>query len=328
MYFIRFLFTTLYFGIRVLLVRWRAEKQAVALLRDLEQRLNGRFDQATFRKVAKSHPIYLSIVNDAFTGLHGRTTTVAEQERCVLYFICSSLFDNFFDEHSRTDDEIYAMTFAPDTYVPKDFDDRAAKYAHTRLLNEVKDKQGYLEVLMHEYKGQMISREQFDPAITNERIQEICFYKCGNATLLCKYYLDVDASEAETAIWYRLGAFIQLCDDLFDIYFDVPAGINTLATRCTNAYEMETFFLGLIKDMQERIRAIPVSKARREKFAIAMAGIYSLGLVAIEQLKKLQGDAPQLPQFANLPRKTMIVDMERFGNMWRWFKFVYKYGKL
>lgn len=145
---------------------------------------------------------------------------------------------------------------------------------------------------------------------------------------ICKYYLDVDASEAETAIWYRLGAFIQLCDDLFDIYFDVPAGINTLATRCTNAYAMEAFFLGLIKDMQERIRSIPVSKARREKFAIAMAGIYSLGLVAIEQLKRLQGQSAQLPQFANLPRKTMIVDMERFGNMWRWFKFVYKYGKL
>lgn len=328
MYFIRFLFTLLYFGLRVVLVRWRAGKQAVALLRELEQRFDGRFDAATFKKVVKSHSIYLSIVNDAFTGLHGRHTSPREQERSVLYFICSSLFDNFFDDQSRSHEAIKAMTFAPDSYSPVNFDDRVGVYAHQQLLAEVKDREAYIAVLQREYAAQAASQEQFDAHITNERIQEITFEKGGNAVLLCKFYLDMDAGEAESAAWYRLGTLIQLSNDLFDIYKDTQAGIHTLATRCTDAYAMEAYYLQLVGDMRQRIQQIPANPNQKERFSIAMAGTYALGLVAIEQLKKLQGVATQLPQFANLPRKALIVDMEQLGNMWRWLRFVYQYGKL
>lgn len=328
MYFIRFLFALLYFGIRVVLVRWRGGKQAVGLLRALEQQFDGQFDAATFRKVVKSHSVYLSIVNDAFTGLHGRNTNRKEQERSILYFICSSLFDNFFDDQSRSHDAIMAMTFAPDTYTPTDFNDRVGIYAHQQLLAYVKDKHAYLAVLKKEYAAQAASQEQFDAQISNERIQAITFEKGGNAVLLCKFYLDVEAGNAESAAWYRLGTLIQLSNDLFDIYKDTQAGIHTLATRCTDAYAMETHYLNLVSDMHQCIQQIPTTAWRKQRFSIAMAGTYALGLVAIQQLKKLQGASAQLPQFANLPRKALIVDMEQFGNMWRWLRFVYQFGKL
>jgi hypothetical protein len=56
-------------------------------------------------------------------------------------------------------------------------------------------------------------------------------------------------------------------------------------------------------------------------------GICALGLIAIEQLINIQGNAATLPDLKTLTRKDLIIDLERKSNLWKWVKTVYKLAK-
>jgi len=328
LYFFKFCFIVIRFGLRLVWVRKRAIKQAMTYVEQIEKKLQGKFDAATFKKVVKSHSVYLAIVNDAFTLLHGRTTSAIEQERSIHYFICSSLFDNFFDNQQLTLAQIEAITFQPHHFQPTSFDESAFLQSHLFLLNGMKDTTEYLGVLRKEFDAQVASMEQFDSAITNQAIEHITFEKGGNAVLMCRYYLDIIPTKEEEACWYLLGSMIQLSNDLFDIYKDLQENIQTLANRTVDAHAMQSFYLRQVNSMKQKIQLLPYSATRKEAFSISMAATYTLGLVAIRQLKQIQGNLKSLPALAHLPRKQLIVDMEKPKNICYWIKFLYRHGKL
>jgi hypothetical protein len=328
LYFCRFWFNVILFGIRLVQRRSLGKKHSIDVLTQMEQSLNGKFDAATHKKVVKSHSVYLPIVNDAFTLLHGRLANQNEQLRSINYFICSSLFDNFWDDKSHTPEHIEKITFNPDEYAASSFDEKAFLQSHTFLLAQMPDTEEYLQVLRNEFNAQQASMQQFDANITNEAIQHITFEKGGNAVLMCRYYLDVQPTKPEEECWYLLGTMIQLSNDLFDIYKDLQHNIQTLPVRITNAYEMETFFLKQVNKMKQNIKELPYNQQQKFAFSLSMAATYCLGLTAIEQLKKLQAHQPNLPNFTTLPRKALIVDMEKPATIWQWIKLVYKHSKI
>ena len=316
------------FGLRLISVRRRAKRDATEYLHKVEARLGWSFDAPTFHKIVKSHSVYLPIVNDAFTALHGRYTTEIEQERSIHYFTCSSLFDNFLDDRLLTLEQVENIVFHAGEYEAASFDERAFMESQAFVLIGMKEKDAYALVARKVFDAQLASLKQFDVSISNEKIQEITFAKGGNSVLLCRYYLDINPTKEEEQCWYLLGTMIQLSNDLFDIYKDTQQNIQTLATRCIDAYAIEKIFLEQVNKMRGCIHSLPYSKTRKQHFSIAMAATYSLGLVAIAQLKTLQGSEKTLPSFGSLPRKALIIDMEKPKNIWLWLKFVYRYAKL
>jgi hypothetical protein len=316
------------FGIRLALVRRKAFQQASLILHQTEAQYGGVFDNATFRKTAKSYSLWLPGVIDSFTALHGRRSTVIEQERGVHYFICSSLFDNFFDEKLLTFNEIKSISFNPENFAARSFSEKAFLHSHLLLLNATAGMSEYLNVSQHEFDAQVASMKQFDKNISDDLIKEITFKKGGNAVLLCRYYLDVRPSVEEEHCWYQLGVLIQFSNDLFDVYKDLQEGIQTLAVRCTNAYAIEKLYIEQVNELKYNIVKLPFKQSKKVAFSIVMASAYSLGLTAIENLKKIQGNNDQLPNLKTLPRKHLIMDMESPVNLFKWFKQVYKHGKL
>ena len=145
---------------------------------------------------------------------------------------------------------------------------------------------------------------------------------------MCRYYLDIIPTKEEEACWYLLGSMIQLSNDLFDIYKDLQENIQTLANRTVDAHAMQSFYLRQVNSMKQKIQLLPYSATRKEAFSISMAATYTLGLVAIRQLKQIQGNLKSLPALAHLPRKQLIVDMEKPKNICYWIKFLYRHGKL
>jgi hypothetical protein len=328
MYWLRFIFIATKFSFRLPAIRKQASIDATKHLHEVEERLGGKFDDFTFNKIVKSHSLYLHIVNDSFTALHGRFTNNNEQLRSINYFTCSSVFDNFWDNKTHTLEELKAISFQPETYQPKTFDDRAFLESHLLLKNYVKDKVAYENISQKVFLAQQLSLKQFDKDITNETIQHITFEKGGNSVLLCRYYLDIQPTKEEEQCWYLLGTMIQLTNDLFDTYKDLQHNSYTLATRCTNVYEVENIYLNQIAQLKHCITQLPYKKTRKRYFSIIIASTYTLGLVAIEQLKKIQSNDASMPDLRYLPRKVLIIDMEKFSNVWLWVKLIFKYGKL
>jgi hypothetical protein len=96
----------------------------------------------------------------------------------------------------------------------------------------------------------------------------------------------------------------------------------------TNVYSFEEFFTGRIQEMKKSILALPYSFKIKKEFSLSMAGIYAFGLIAIDNLKKIQGNKEQLPDMRTLSRKALIIDMEKVSNLAKWFKFTYRYAKI
>ncbi len=327
-YFLQFSYTLSIFSLRLFFGRKKAKAACVGYLRQIENKLNGQIDTATFKKIVKSHSTYLFIVNNPFTQLHGRNTTPMEQERSINYFICSSYFDNFWDDQSHTYEQIEQITFNPNNYSATTFPEKAFLQSHLFLLNSVQNHQPYLAVLRKEFEAQAASMQQFDQNISNDQIQHITFEKGGNAVLMCRYYLDVQPTKQEEDTWYILGTLIQLSNDLFDIHKDLQQGIQTLATRCTEIYAMETFYQKQVDKLKANIHSLPYSRAKKFRFSIAMAATYCLGFTAIQHLQNIQGFNKTLPPLSNLSHKQLMIDLEKPKQIWVWARQVYKHAKL
>lgn len=303
-------------------------RRAYSLLKRIEEKFKGTFNPDTFRKIAVSYGIYNPMICDPFSLLHGRPTNKDEKKRFIHYFICSSLFDDFTDYQLITEGQLQAISFQPNDYKPASFDEKVFLYAHQILRDYVKDKKGY-DLISHElFQAQMDSKKQYNTTLNKEKIKEITFKKGGNSVLLCRYYLDSDSSEVEEKCWYQIGTLIQLTNDLYDIYKDLQDNIATLPNQMKDAYAFEDFFIQQIQVIKTLIRQLPFSHKHKKEFSLSMAGIYSFGLIAIDQLKKIQGNNDFLPKLKALPRKELIIDMEKISNLAKWFKFTYKHARV
>lgn len=327
-YFFWFWFTVARKAQHILRTRKAETRKAYLFLKNIEKQFDGVFDPATRRKIAVSHGIYCPMICDAFTGLHGRLTNDQERERFIHYFICSSLFDDFTDYGLITQDQLEAISFQAETYEPQSFEERVFLHSHRLLRDFVKDKEGYDDVSKKLFDAQVQSKKQVESTLNPEGIASITFRKGGNAVLLCRYYLDINAGDAEDQCWYKTGVLIQLINDLYDIHKDLQDHITTLPGCMDDAVEFGRFFRGQVNEMKMRISRLPFSARRRQDFSLSLAGIYAFGLIAVGRLEKMQKKSGRLPPLKTLSRKELIVDMEKPGNLVRWFRFTYRHGRL
>lgn len=322
--FVRNIFSKTYYilSVRRLEARWASSR-----VKELESALGGRLDDFTFRKIVNSYAIYNPMMCDAFTALRGRASRLAEKERMLQYFICSSLFDNFCDRKELSQDALYQISFAPESFTAASFDEQLFLQAHLFLRDGVQDKPFYEEVMHGLFQSQVDSIKQFDHTIGDEEIGRITLSKGGYAVLLCHFYLDDAAGEAERQCWYQIGGIIQLINDLYDIHKDYQEGAATLPNRMNDAYAFHTYFTGLVENVKKEISNLPFPAEAKQHLTISMMGICSLGMMAIRQLQQIQGMNATLPDLRSLPRKALIVDMEKPKNLWYCIRLVYQHAR-
>lgn len=322
-YFFRFWYRVIKTALYIIFNRKRETKRAYALLDEIEGRFGGRFTPDTRKKIAVSYGIYTPMICDAFTALHGRRTTLSERTRYIHYFICSSLFDDFTDIIALPENELLALSFEPESFEPRGFDEAVFRASHL-LLKDFVEEADYMRVARELFRAQWDSKQQAQTHLSDEEIRAITFAKGGNSVLLCSYYVEFASTDIERDCWYRIGTIIQLTNDLFDIYKDTQDRIDTLPTRMRDVRVFEAFFEEQIRGMQAQVRALPVPENRKGTFRLAMAGIYAFGLIALDQLRAL---GPELPALDSLPRKALIIDMEKRRNLAAWLRYTYRYAR-
>lgn len=304
--------------------RLNEKRWAIRFLNKLQQQLGGTTDAFTFSKITNSYAIYIPMVCDSFTRLRQRHTTRSEKERMLYYFICSSLFDNFCDRKELDATALYNISYHPEKFIPENFDQKLFLAAHQFLHKIVQDKEGYKITTQQLFAAQLSSAKQFDPNITQNELEEITSQKGGYAVGLCHYYLTYPAGKSEQECWYQLGGIIQLTNDLYDIYKDLQEGSITLATRTRDVAAMNAYFHKQIAALQKTIQTLPFSNASKRNFSFSMLAIAAFGITAMQQLQALQGRAATLPAWTNIPRKALIVDMEKPSTIFRYIKNMYR----
>ncbi len=306
----------------------QSEKWATAYLHSVEAKFNGKFDKKTLEKIVKRYSIQQHFINDSFSSLFGRNNIAIEKERNLLYFIMVSVYDDFFDDKTLTLEQIDTIFYTPAQFTPQTFFETVFIYTHTSLLNQVADREKYFKDFEGLHIAQKDSLEQFNAQVTDEALLSITTRKGGYCLLMCRHYLDTPYLPATDECWYTLGGVIQLTNDLYDIYKDMQEGIITLAIRATDYQATYNLYHSHALALNESIRKLPVTKARKSDLSIILNVIAAFGYVALDNLKRLQGTNNQLPAFNSLARKELIIDMEKSINRLKLLKFTYQHASI
>lgn len=325
---IKFIVQIFIIAVRILIQRKRVAKRSKHLLDQIEEKWNGQFDRVTYYKIFNSQAIYIPSVCHAFASLHGGKISLLEEQRFLHYFICSSLFDNFWDRKSLSIEQLTALSFSPTTYPANNFDEKVFQYAHQWLLKQVHDEDSYMEVAQQVFKAQHDSLKQMDGSIHWEELLSITERKGGYSVELCSFYWDEPSSTELRGLWYRLGALIQLTNDLYDVFKDSRDGMFTLPIMMKRIEEVKTLHKKWTDEISMLLNQIPVEKKKKETCRIHLMGIAAFGRIALEQFELLEKRDQNLKNWSTYSRKELIIDMELWKNLWKWLKLTHAMSKI
>ena len=306
----------------------QSEKWGVAYLKKIEQEYNGKFDEALIKKVAKYQSIQLHFVANTFSGLFNRKNNNAEIERNIQYFLMTVLYDELTDELKVDEMRVHEISYHPSKVTPNNFKERVLIAMHLSLLEQVPNEIAYWEIVKQIHLAQKDSAKQFNAQTSLDEIIDITKRKGGYSLLMCRHYLIDKVDKNIDQCWYSLGGLIQMTNDLYDTYKDTQEGICTFANGQDNITHIEAIYNKQKMEFNNNIKKLPVENDVKLKFAIQTSIISAFGDIAINQLKMVQLNNNDLLQFKEMPRKSLIIDMEKWINKYRLLKFAYKNGKL
>jgi hypothetical protein len=140
--------------------------------------------------------------------------------------------------------------------------------------------------------------------------------------LLFRRVLDPELPAAEAEALFQFGYLIQLCDDIFDVWFDRQAGTATLATVLLEKNDLPRLNDLFEKQVQATRRSFneipygPLQVGTAWRVAHVMV---ALTRVCLGHYAKLTENGRPLPLN---DRAAMVVDMERWGNRVRAARFL------
>jgi hypothetical protein len=115
---------------------------------------------------------------------------------------------------------------------------------------------------------------------------------------------------------------------LYDTFKDTKEGIHTFANSQQQIENIGMAYAAQKKLFKASITKLPVSNSIKQRFAIKTSIIPAFGDIAMNQLKGIASNSSTLPNFNEIPRKSLIIDMELASNKYRLIKYAYKNGKL
>lgn len=323
MYFFIYTYYILKLAGRILFGLSLNEKKGAQFLKSIEVKFNGKFDSNTFKKANKMQSIQQFIINDSFANFENRHTNSIEQENNKLYFVLASLYDDMMDEKTVSKEALNEMFLNPQKANPTTFNEIVLIDTHLKLLNRVHDKVAYQKVLANIHQAQLDSLNQLNINITLDTILSITERKGGYSLLMCRHYINTSSNVYLDKCWYQLGGMIQMTNDLYDIYKDTLAGIYTFANTQNSFEKIRDHYECQVSAFKLSIHELDYKESSKLNFQIKLSLIPALGYIALENLKKLQGENNQLLPFTDYTRKDLIIDMEKIKNIVKLFKYSY-----
>lgn len=155
-------------------------------------------------------------------------------------------------------------------------------------------------------------QQQKQPGI--EEVARLTAEKGAYSVLLFRRLLPEPLTDSERRALFELGSLIQLCDDIFDLWFDRRNGTVTLATMLAGENKLNQLNSRFDQQLDACIAAfrhIPGPATRTEtavRIVHFLAGTTRVCLRHYQHLQKKHGTLPLND------RRAMVVDMDRWKN--------------
>lgn len=252
-----------------------------------------------------------AITNFWFSRLRGEKPTSTEIKTALYLGAFTPIADDLMDEHGQTFESLEAQqSNATASHVL--FNYLLTELAPHRSINA--DFERYFK-LAHIAQNESLAQLNKVP-IALEKLEKITYNKGGYYTTLYRFALNHPPVKGEEEAIYTLGAILQVLNDLFDMHKDYHNRVQTLVTRTADI----SFIAEKLKVLEIRFRqqfmALDYPERNKRQAYRAIMAIVTRGHVALKQYQRLQGNKRAL-DIGSYPRKPLIVDMERPGNIWK-----------
>ena len=284
-----------------------------ALFEELEAHLNpkGFTLSNEHRKRIAFYTAQSALTNYWFSTLRGKKPTASETKLGLYLGAYTPITDDLMDNTGSTYQQL--RTIAPDSSAEACI----FNYLWEKLqpsLNTNSLFALYFEKA-HEAQNESLVQMESTPLGLDE-LREITFNKGAYATLLYRFLLQNEAKSGEIDAIYTLGAILQVMNDLFDIYKDYHHGAQTLVTNTADIHFIKKTLDELETKFRSQFFALDYPPRQKKKAWLAIMAIVTRGHIASKHYLDLQGNSAKI-DIATYPRKPLIVDMEKLGNVWK-----------
>jgi hypothetical protein len=294
-------------------------------LQQLETKYSGKFTNEQKQKILNYYGLFItSFLCSSYKKLQGTKLTDAERKRATLFGILTPVGDDLFDEDKLDIESIRSITFNPETFAANTFSAKIAKEIQTFLLQDVPNKEAYLQAAKNVLEIQIETVKQTNPAISKQQLEYITYTKGAVSVIIYHQCLNEVADEKMQEVLFLIGSLYQLGNDIFDLYKDVRDNIYTLVNTCNDYAAFRKSFLERIQLQNQKIMELPYPEKNKKEFCFVMNTINARSVVALDQFVRMQNKAGKKINWQQLQRKDMIVDMEKPRNFLKWLYYAYK----
>ena len=260
---------------------------------------------------------YLSII---FCTLRGHTRTRREKHIFTNLAALAYFFDDLVDAYRNQDDSGMLWENNPEEY-GKTADERGLAlhflgnvYAELPPADLGEFREFMHKVFNVETAGRQTSSTS---ALPIEALQRITAEKGGYSALLFRRVLAHPFAAGEQEAIFRFGHLIQLCDDIFDAWFDRQEGTVTVATTMLEQNKVPE----LVRLLEEQVALTKKAFFQTDYPYLysrtAWGAVHFIVTVTRVCLRHYQVLSRQYPQLPLADRHAMVVDMEKWGNRLR-----------
>lgn len=262
------------------------------------------------RRFKKYIPVFLGIeyLYQQFTG---RALEAQALHRSALLSGLTPLFDDLIDDYGHSAD--YLLALAHGTEPPHE-PEAVCAVALFNAADFVWDE--HCERILI---AQVNSSEQKSDQITYEQLWTLTREK-GGASVVLGWHLITGAygGTLMNNASYELGAYVQIVNDIFDVYKDREAHIATLVTHCTDVPELTALYRDFYQRLLAATHQIQVPGFRKWRLKALLALLHAMTELVLEQLLATQrkyGGSFAIHQYT---RQELVLDMSRWDNRLKW----------
>jgi hypothetical protein len=289
------------------------KRNTYALFEELEAHLNpkGFALSNEHRKRIAFYTAQSALTNYWFSTLRGKKPTASETKLGLYLGAYTPITDDLMDNTGSTYQQL--RTIAPDSSAEASM----FNYLWEKMQPSLKTNTSFAYYFEKAHEAQNESLVQMEPTpLGLNQLREITFNKGAYATLLYRFLLQNEAKEGEVDAIYTLGSILQVMNDLFDIYKDYQNGAQTLVTKTADIHFVKKTLDELEAKLRSQFFTLDYPPRQKQKSWLAIMAIVTRGHIALNHYLDLQGNSAKI-DIATYPRKPLIVDMEKLGNIWK-----------
>ena len=273
-------------------------------------------------KRMKFFAIFIPVMlGDGFSLLREKKMSVDERIMMMSFSAATPLFDDFFDDNNLSVQHLEQLFIEQDKYQPKNSKEQIFIEILLSLQPTIHQPEKFIALCLAIFNAQKAALAQVsNKNISWDELKQISLAKCSASAVLFWSLLKDDDTSAEKMVVRQVGNLIQYTDDVFDLWFDLQEGTQTVATNAKSIVLLENDFKAEWKKLLVAVGQLPINHFNQQKFIKLQWFFFSRTFVALEQLKKLPFAHDDFNPLS-FTRQQLVCDMEKWRNRIKWVRY-------